>query len=215
MLTLICHIPGEPAARQVVCRTPAGSLGEGWDGYRLDLLGVVRHIDCGGAYFTGNEGNDGPSLRLNDETGILQLDLELWRQRARRQDGPLLAEIHWWPGAPTDSVQDVFRVRVAADKEIGQQDLRAAQRARRQLHKVPLTLNKGGGSKGPRKGQVWSRRQCLEWWDAWVLDRKPRQDDLASALGISDSETAVARWRSTGLTWEPTEAELRELESEG
>jgi hypothetical protein len=91
----------------------------------------------------------------------------------------------------------------------------AALKAVRWLEQLSGRTFSGGSPKGPRKGQVWPRLQCLKWWKGWVdLDRIPTQAELAADMGLLDPETAVDRWRATGLHWPPTQEELDELEDD-
>jgi len=189
---------------------PIAEIGEGWRGHQLALFGLLRHVDILGIpAFARPATTPGcaPVFR------VTWLAIELWRQRAYRTlSDPLVAELHWWPGeqAPVP----FFRPTVAPDARIPSTALTAAVGSRRLLNRFERPIRTGGAPKGPRKGQVWTRRQCLEWWQAWRLDRRPTQLDLAGAMDVDDPETAVTRWRDTKLQWPPTDAELAQLEEE-
>jgi len=76
-------------------------------------------------------------------------------------------------------------------------------------------ITAGGSPLGWRKGQPWTRDQCLDWWDSWTeLDGRPTQKQLAVDMGLSkkNPEAAVERWRATGLHWPPNDEELERSE---
>jgi hypothetical protein len=79
------------------------------------------------------------------------------------------------------------------------------------LDAAPVLIARGGRRKGWRKGQVLTKRQNLEWYLEWDLDRDPTPEDYAAAIGVKDPETAMTRWRDTGLNFPPTTAQLNEL----
>jgi hypothetical protein len=125
-----------------------------------------------------------------DHTVRVEWPLVTARSASPRNAGPRLI-IPWTGRVPTSKSLDALKPAFA---------MLGALHAR------------GGSPTGPRKGKVLSRRQCLEWWLAWKFDREPTQMDLADETGVSDPETAVGRWRGTGLTWPPTQAELNEID---
>ncbi len=192
---------------------PLADLGEGWRGHQFALFGLLRHVDILDApEFTRPATTPGraPVFRLT------WLALELWRQRAYRTlADPLVAELHWWPGQ--EKPVPFFRPTVPPDARIPPAALTAAMACRRLLNRFERPIKTGGAPKGPRKGQIWTRRQCLEWWGSWTeLDGPPTQAKLAVDMGLSKNnpEEAIRRWHSTGLQWPPTEEELDEEERE-
>ena len=163
-----------------------------------------RNLPLGAMFFVKVEEDpnlDGPHV----------LGIEVWRARIFKRGVPAYGRGDWRPARnglpPWPKVDYYWR----AEGSIQQRHIRAAVDGLNLLQGLPLTVNKGGGPTGPRKGEIWTRRQCLEWWDAWKLDRRPTLLELAGAIGVDDPETAGERWRSTGLTWHPTDRQLDEL----
>ena len=158
----------------------------------------------------------------------------IWLDWTRRPDGtPMPVRLHferiWLEGSSLFASVQWKRDVGRAESLIGGQllerqpdgsvlpcDPDAVARAHRGFHVlISMQTPVGGSPKGPRKGQVWTRRQCLEWWQGWAnLDRTPTQAMLAADMEVVDSETAVTRWRSTGLHWPPNQEELDELEDD-
>ena len=96
------------------------------------------------------------------------------------------------------------------EKAVSVKAMRAAAQSMKFLHDFQRRID-GGRPTGSRKGEVWSRQKCLQWWAGWTLDREPTRHDLAADMHVRDPETAVERWRDTGLGWHPTEEQLSEL----
>lgn len=143
---------GSPVRLQIDCKLEAdlysltadasgASFARGWQGYRLELLGLLVHLDLGGIQATAPglafKGTP-PRLKLRDrQTGMLTLDVALLCQRAyvpdsRGEPPGLCAELHWWPGQTT--VQDYYRASAAGCLTEG--SLAAAERARPLLHQL-------------------------------------------------------------------------------
>jgi hypothetical protein len=132
-------------------------------------------------------------------------------QRIYRPGSPVYAERRWHP--------TLGKREYIGGRELTQNpnDVSKAERSFSIFDDLTKLYSKGGSPTGPRKGQVWSRRQCLEWWASWTtLDGPPTQKKLAVDMGLSkkNPETAVERWRDTGLHWPPTEEEREELDEE-
>jgi hypothetical protein len=175
---------------------------EQWAGYSLDLFGAPL---------------DGPLTRDGGPTWTIAWEdqakpsgtTRLLRQWARYRDSPLRAQLLHLPGGTERA--SIERLR---DGET-ETDLRRARAGIRLLRGLPKAIRAGGSPRGHRKGQTWSRRQCLEWWRTWAdLDRIPTQAELADEMGVLDPETAAGRWRATGLHWPPTREELDEPEDD-
>jgi len=168
-----------------------------WDGYALDLLGlVVEH---------GAPGND-PRWRVTLDTGEA-ITVQIWHVLAAATDVPAAAELRW---SPTDGTSrrllllEEWEQLRAADQD------KAVLSAARGMQAIRGLVRHGGGRPpGARKGRVWRRRDYLEWYReagqgyARGGERLTLRD-LGAAMGISD-DTAGARLRNpeVNLPWPP------------
>jgi hypothetical protein len=148
-----------------------------------------------------------PYWRLLSPWGTEKI-LRIWCARVWENGSPLIAETVW---SPDRGYHSYVRFN---DGSWTRAQLRKAGNGIKMLSGLRTAL--GGSPRGPRKGQVWSRRRCLEWWLAWKLDCAPTQRDLAEEMEVDDTDTAVRRWREGArLTWPPTQAELNEIDDIG
>jgi hypothetical protein len=78
-----------------------------------------------------------------------------------------------------------------------------------------IKLHAGGRRRGSFKGEVWSRRRILEWWqeanESYARDREPTLAEFADAMGVKDRRTARKRVKDVGLHWPPTQEQQDEL----
>jgi hypothetical protein len=176
---------------------PLPNNGRGWEGFELNLYGVL--IDPSGPI------QGVPFLSFIPPDGGTRV-IHLWRQWARHDEAPIWSELLTLPYFP-----EQWGIRGMEGMPTDKQYV-AARRGVRLLRR--MKIGRGGSPRGARKGQIWSRRQCLEWWASWTeLDGPPTQEKLALDMGLSKNnpDEAVRRWRSTGLHWPPTEEEREEL----
>ena len=140
---------------------------------------------------------------------MVMLPVQVLRQRIRSLDSDALAIVDWKDGKELITYGGLPRDGARFE------DLRPAWDAVADIGGIKPHL--GGSPPGPRKGQLWSRHHCLEWWRSWTaFDGKPTQAKLAADMGLSENspETAVKRWLGAGLSWPPTDEQLEEEEQE-
>lgn len=187
-------------------------LSDQWDGYRLELLGTIQHIHLDGIRLDvpTPPGPSGPRLRVLDRLGGLLVDVTLRRQRCYRPTGsqdtdvpPLVAEIHWWPGA--ERQQPFFRNTTGDPNQLRPDDVRQARRDWGLLNQIPL-IDQGGRHRigdDPTSGELALAREA---------EQIKKQNPTWTWLRIVHHIGLVQAIEDEGRSRNPEEAALRRLE---
>lgn len=167
-----------------------------WDGYVLDLFGLVVGHD---------EPGDWPRWWVTLDTE--EIPIQIWRFWAHVSDAHAGAELRWSPAEGVSKRLVLFEGWEALKPAEQDKAVLSAAGGMRAIQ--GFMRHAGGRPKGSRKGRVWRRRDYLEWYrearEAYARDgERLTLRHLGAAMGVSE-DTASTRLRDpeVDLPWPP------------